>query len=605
MGEFHRKIVIMISGYTVGVRIALEDLVSAPLLRISEQFKAIDLSIKGITANLRGIGLESNALRGLSNSALALDKNLSAANLQTERLEKNLAAVKALGMSGPVAPGVLPGGRGRGGYGGGRHGGVHVGSSGVGISGVAFGLGDAMIPLAVGAAAVYGTSKFYDAAKDYQTEVARLTMFGLDKTQMASAEAYINNLKTHGTSKAQNMRFFTEAQGVFRESGLRGEEALTGAKMATPLLSKIYYATEALDDETKSTMRTSSMAMLRFIEQMGGVRDVKTFNKYAEGGFKAIRASGGVVDWEQYRQFAARGGIATQYIDPDVLFGQLEPIIGELKGSTAGFSMRTAYNRLNGIVKIPNQVAHILTQSGLWDGSKIDWNSQGGIKRFNGNPLSAALNHEFLHRPVDFYEKEIMPIYAKMNNGKGLTLEERGRENALIFGSTGGNMFTKIDQQLTTLKKSAEAYKKTLGIGDATAVTNKTAAGSEAQFTAAWTDFKNEFGKNVLPPITEMLKTGTVMLRGLSWFHANYKLDLLAPVKEAPRALSDAANYVKGLVFGPKQTTDKGGDVWMDGHKVGHLVSKHQAKAASRNMQGTTRHDGNMSLQPVGATGGF
>lgn len=53
----------------------------------------------------------------------------------------------------------------------------------------------------------------------------------------------------------------------------------------------------------------------------------------------------------------------------------------------------------------------------------------------------------------------------------------------------------------------------------------------------------------------------------------------------------------------------KPGDVYLDGKKVGVVVAPHvtnsQAKSSMRPQSGTTRHDGNMSLQPVGASGNW
>lgn len=54
-----------------------------------------------------------------------------------------------------------------------------------------------------------------------------------------------------------------------------------------------------------------------------------------------------------------------------------------------------------------------------------------------------------------------------------------------------------------------------------------------------------------------------------------------------------------------KSQNGKSGDVYLDGKKVGVVVAPHvtnsQAKSAMRPQAGTTRHDGNMSLTPVGA----
>ena len=57
-----------------------------------------------------------------------------------------------------------------------------------------------------------------------------------------------------------------------------------------------------------------------------------------------------------------------------------------------------------------------------------------------------------------------------------------------------------------------------------------------------------------------------------------------------------AANTVKS---GGKGGSSQG-DIYMDGKKVGAIVSGHQAQAASKTFGGQTSFDGSMSLAPIG-----
>lgn len=298
-----------------------------------------------------------------------------------------------------------------------------------------------------------------DKASEYEQAIARFKLFGMSDEVNKEAIRYASRMRVPGTSIIDAMNNVTEAQGVFRESGLDGMKALEGSKLAAPVLAKIAYATAGLDGTSQARMHSQSLSMLRFIEMRGGLKDAATFNSIADQGWKAIRSSGGNVDWEQMRQFIARGGVAAQGLNNEALFGKLEPVIGELKGSTAGNAWMTSYNRLVGGVRIPNQVAHLLADNGIWDASKIQWNSQGGIKQFKGNPLKDMAT--FASDPVEFYEKNILPMYARM----GITsAADKARENTMIFGRTGGSMFSLIDRQLGAIHHSDEAQKKALGI---------------------------------------------------------------------------------------------------------------------------------------------
>jgi hypothetical protein len=332
-------------------------------------------------------------------------------------------------------------------------------------------------------------------ARKFQIEVAKFSMFGMGDATNAQAQKFAENMKVVGTSATEAMHLMVEAQGVFRESGLNDETALRGAKMAAPMLGKIDFIGKTLDGESASKMHSSAQAMLRFIDMQGGLNDPERFNQIANAGFKAIRSSGGNIDWEQYRQFRARGASAAANLTDEALFGEFEPIIQELKGSTAGFALRTAYNRLNGIIKLPNQAAHELIDVGAWDPNKIVFNSQGGIKSFKGNPLVDS--DLFARDPIAYYEKYILPYYNKRN----LSAEERTRENALIFGSTGGNLFNIVERQNSAIHRSVDSYNKALGIDASVGVAKATVDGKLVDLTAKWATLMKDIGESLLPTV--------------------------------------------------------------------------------------------------------
>jgi hypothetical protein len=355
-----------------------------------------------------------------------------------------------------------------------------------------------------------------EEAKKFQTEMAKFSLYGMSDSVNAESERFVKGMNSIGSSITTNMKLFTEAQGVFRESGLPGMEALEGAKIAAPTLAKIAYATSGLSEETQAVMRTSSMAMMRYIEDSGGLKSPQRFNELADAGWKMTQTSGGSVNWEQLRQFKARGGIAAMNMTDDAV-AMLEPIITMLKGSTAGVSLRTAYNRMNGIVRIPNQVAHELVANKIWDENKVIWNKAGGIKAFKGNPMIDA---ELLSKnPAEFYEKVIMPMHKRL----GITSDSAiGQSNAMLFGSTGGAMFTLIDKNIEKLHHSLEAQHKALGIDASVAVTDKTLSGKEVQLAAKWKDLMLALGDAVLPlAIKAVAALNAEIIKMTAWINAN------------------------------------------------------------------------------------
>ncbi|MDU3302119.1 MAG: hypothetical protein E7E83_11905, partial [Enterobacter ludwigii] len=298
--------------------------------------------------------------------------------------------------------GVPPGGWGAGGAGGRGNGG-----GGRGDSGGRFNHSDAISNLALGYGGFKLLDGFVEEASKYQIATEKFKQFNLGDAALKEAQRFAATQNIHGTSEREMMLKLVEAQGVFRKPDL------AAAEMAAPVMAKLAYAAQGLDPEKRAATAAKEMDMLRFIETAGGLKSPERFNQLMDAGFRSIQSSGGNIDFTQLRQFMAKGGTAAMGLTDKALFAKLEPIIGELKGGAAGDALMTSYNRLNGIIKLPNQVAHELVKYKVWDGSKITWNSQGGIKSINGNPLiSSSL---LAKSPTDWYEQVMLPIYQKMH----------------------------------------------------------------------------------------------------------------------------------------------------------------------------------------------
>jgi hypothetical protein len=627
----------MFEAYSVAVTLRLNNLISPQLMLLAKEFEKLEGLAVTLKSTFRKLGEEAPGLRAITTAVNSTNTSLERASRSAMGLQSHLAAARAtaasmppiiphIGGGGPRLPGgggAAPGGGGGGGRAGTGHGGaggfhggnIHMGPGGVGIGSVGMAAGDAFVPLAVTAGLIYGGHSLYESAKALNTEVTRFKLFGMGDKLNAEAQKFVAGMHVYGSTQTDNMRHFREAQGVFRESGLNDSSALEGAKLAAPFLAKIAFATEAMDDEAKGKLRTSGLSMLRWVEMSGGLKSPEKFKELANFGWKMTTTSGGAVDWEQLRQFSATAGNAGRFITPDGL-AALEPLIGELKGGGAGTGLRTAANRLTGVVRLPNQAAHALVDNGIWDESKVEWNKNGGIKQFHGNPFKSY--DEFVKAPAQWYEKFMLPVYEKMK----LSQEERGRENSMIFGGTGGRLFTLIEQQMETSHRSVAAVHKSLGIDSSGDEAKKSLGGQEKEFSSAWTDFKTVFGTAALPMFTNMLVNGAAFLRGVSSFLENNaglisalgtgltqlnKLTLngqLGALYDAGKGLlgghaggatgSWGGETMRGGAKAPIQVTSTTN---LDGKVLAKTVTTHQAKDLSRPLTGPRTFDGSMSPQ--------
>lgn len=286
-------------------------------------------------------------------------------------------------------------------------------------------------------------------AMEYERFLARMRQMGLGDSQIKDAEKFVEANKIINTSVLDRMRIFSEAQGAFRQSGMSGEKALEAAKTMTPVLATYEVAMQTLSGPTHAAAEHAMRNLNKTVEMMGGLGDTKRAQEIADGIFKTVQSSGKMVDERQLKQFFAYGSSATNQQDLRTVFGGLEPIIGELGGSTTAVGLRTAYTRTNGMMALmPRRLKEEMQRLGMTDGT--------GKQQTTDLARLQATN-------IIGYTEEIMRRYQ----AAGITSQtDRERENAIIFGTNGAKVFNKIMSQMAVLHESLEAYDKSKGASD-------------------------------------------------------------------------------------------------------------------------------------------
>ena len=358
----------------------------------------------------------------------------------------------------------------------------------------------------------------------------------------------------------------------------------------------------------KAALHQSNVALLRFAEQAGGLKSPAEFNRLANIAYKLRQSSGGTIDFEQLRAVTAQGGAYTQR-SSDVGFAYREPIIQEMKGSAYGTAVATAGSRLfNVLSRTPQNLVAEATRLGLWTKDRTH--------------LSEADSALFKDSFERFYIERVMPLYQKF----GITGSDKDRENAILFGRTGGRAANLVDKQVPSILRSVDAFRKASDIDKAGAELQKSLSGEQLQFEAAWTDFKANWGTTMLPFFTGILKGGASMLHAVSpsnsgsvpgadhpptwllWmgrtmaFLGNKGVqDALHTIgDDRPSSGSNGSRYVAG---------GKGGGVTVrvpvniDGRQIAEVVTKHQTDAVSAPQTGIDLFDSRSMLTPPGAGG--
>lgn len=431
------------------------------------------------------VGVRISLINGVSSGLLAMSKDFGKANLAAKELQASVASIRK---------------------------GLMIGA-GLTIAGL-------------GILAMFKPA--LDEAKRFQTEVAKFSLYGMGDQATREAANFAKSMNIMGSSYVDNMRLMNEAQGIFRESGKRTlAEQLEGAKIATPILAKLAFIESSLDPDQRASRHAQDIAMLRFIEARGGANDPQSFGRIANWGYKLMQSSGNVVDWSQLQQLTATAGVAGFNLTEPAI-SKLEPVIADLKGGRLGSGLRVAFQRLLGTQRgLPRQAVSEMLSLGLWDPSKVELSSGGGIKRFTGQPGSVLRDREkFATDPVAFYTQDFLPALAK-KYGPGILQDtvdakiKRAVEISMVYGpGTASAVFSQIDKLLPAINRSLQAQSVQQGIDPAYGTVGKTLAGQQLQLRAEFSNLLESTGEAVLPLAVAAMKTLIPMLQAVDVFIA-------------------------------------------------------------------------------------
>jgi hypothetical protein len=191
--------------------------------------------------------------------------------------------------------------------------------------------------------------------------------------------------------------------------------------------------------------------------------------------------------------------------------------MGSMKGTSAGTALMTAYNRLNGNIKLPNQIVHELINSGLWNGQNVKFNPHGGVADIQSKGLLAGA--ELLQQdPAEWFQKFVRPMYDKMGLKKQA---DRDNYNVKLFGRTGGMLYSQIDRNSGTLANSVDAVRKQKGINSAYDTLMNTFDGKKQAAAASWQKILTNVGEHLLPIVNRGMDAFNKILGGVESFTKN------------------------------------------------------------------------------------
>lgn len=359
---------------------------------------------------------------------------------------------------------------------------------------------------AAGAAMAAPVVKGLHEAKHYEIETARIRALGTRTSkEKEHAIAFAKELKTYGVSQLEKTEMIRDSISIFADGH--------HAEMALPTMAKMKFINDTLYPESAGERNAQLFAMQKVIELRGNAGSVDAFKSDADRVQKVIAATGGRVGGEDWRQFTIRSGVAGKGLNDNAFFNQMEPMLQELGGSTAGVGWRSLYNNIyQG--KGTQRAAREMQSLGLLSGKHIKYDKVGQIKYIQAGALLEG--ELFQKSPLDWIEKVFLPKLA----AKGITDKDEinSKIGALVSNSNGAAFLMRMVDQRAQIRKSERLNQNSEGMDSLHVRARGLGAGAERETLAKVSDLKLVMGEKILPLYTQALELAIGALTRLNGF---------------------------------------------------------------------------------------
>jgi hypothetical protein len=367
----------------------------------------------------------------------------------------------------------------------------------------AAGIGATVAGAAVGAPLVTGLKE----AKHYQTEKGRITALGLGPKVSADAESYARNMKTYGTSHAENLELVRDSMSVFGD--------LPHAQMVAPMLAKMKFANKAFyGEEAGGENERKFMDMLKVIEVRGGTASSEKFNEQANMVQKVISATGGRVGPTEWLNLIKTGGIAAKGMDEKSFYYELEPLVQELGGFGVGNGLMSSYNNLyQG--RTSKRAAMNLDKLGLiGDHTKVKHDKVGQTAQLDPGALLGS--DLFKKSQFEWMEQVLLPQLAK--NGITKPTKVLDTIGSLFTNRKAGDLMANMYLQRAQIHKNRKLNEGAYDVDQLEPLAREQAAGKEMDAHAKLVNLQLTMGEKILPLYSSAIDNVTAALEGLNGF---------------------------------------------------------------------------------------
>ncbi|EBX2871925.1 hypothetical protein DRL66_01285 [Salmonella enterica subsp. enterica serovar Muenchen] len=338
------------------------------------------------------------------------------------------------------------------------------------------------ITMAKGTAGLYVLNKPLDESKHYQQEVSQFRALGVGEDTIRDAKQFADSLNVIGNSVTDNMRTLKEAHSVLRH--------YDEAKIVTPELLKMQYATKFMAAGQGEALRDQSQSVLKIAELRNEINTPEQFRNSVNLTTQAFAASGGMVKPEDYLEAIKTGGESTKNLDDKFFYFGLSHIIQQLGGDRTGTSLASLNAGWVG-KQIKERSKDALQDLGLL--SNATFSKTGHVKDF-------TLKNQALYQsnPFAYLQQEILPaIHKKYPHANELQI--RNILSSLVSNRKGQDLLLLMYREQANIEKQIKAGGEAYNVNQLVGEGEKTPYGKEIALEAKKHTLYKNIGDKIMP----------------------------------------------------------------------------------------------------------
>lgn len=338
------------------------------------------------------------------------------------------------------------------------------------------------ITMAKGTAGLYALNKPLDESKHYQQEVSQFRALGVGEDTIRDAKQFADSLNVIGNSVTDNMRTLKEAHSVLRH--------YDEAKMVTPELLKMQYATKFMSAGQGEVLRDQSQAVLKIAELRNEINTPEQFKNSVNLTTQAFAASGGMVKPEDYLEAIKTGGESTKNLDDKFFYFGLSHIIQQIGGDRTGTALASLNAGWTG-KQIKERSKDALQDLGLL--SNATFSKTGHVKDF-------TLKNQALYQsnPFAYLQQEILPaIHKKYPHASELQI--RNILSSLVSNRKGQDLLLLMYREQANMEKQIKAGGEAYNVDQLVGEGEKTPYGKEIALQAKKQTLYKNIGDKIMP----------------------------------------------------------------------------------------------------------